>query len=49
MTKKKKHQHHNGSQKGMPTNEVQSKGKNVMAKEELEKVMNPTQTTVDED
>lgn len=42
MTNKKKRENHNGSQKGKPYSEATHTEDNVMAKEELEKAINPT-------
>lgn len=42
MTRKKKHQHHNGSQKGKPNSEAEFAKDNTMSKEELEKAIHPT-------
>jgi len=48
VTKKKKHEHHNGSQKGKPTSDAKDAGNNVMSKEELEKAIHPTRTSMDD-
>ncbi|WP_202406350.1 hypothetical protein [Pontibacillus yanchengensis] len=47
MSKKKKHESHNGSQKGRPYSEAEDT-KNVMAKEELEKAIHPERSTMDD-
>ncbi|KGX84262.1 hypothetical protein [Pontibacillus marinus] len=48
MTKKKKRQNHNGSQKGKPTSDAKDAGNNVMAAEELEKAIHPTRTSMND-
>lgn len=48
MTNKKKRKNHNGSQKGKPFSDAVDAGDNVMSKEEMEKAIHPTRTTMND-